>query len=108
MSTKNLVFKKRPVKKLVDQYVSPYFIEKVISTNIVKLWLFNLMRIHLIVNISWIVIIQRTSEGTEDKRSETSGSKESWRVRSRKNFKQKKNTRSYKVSSMVERIYGKT
>ena len=34
---KNLVFKERPVKKLVDQYVSLYIIDKVISTNAVKL-----------------------------------------------------------------------
>ena len=34
---KNLMFKERPVKKLVDQYVSPYIIDKVISTNAVKL-----------------------------------------------------------------------
>ena len=37
LSTKNLVFKERPAKKLVDWYVGPYVIEKVISTNAVKL-----------------------------------------------------------------------
>jgi len=37
LSMKNLVFKKKLAKKLVDQYVGPYFIDKVISTNIVKL-----------------------------------------------------------------------
>ena len=37
LSTKDLVFKKRPVKKLVDQYVRPYVIEEVVSTNVVKL-----------------------------------------------------------------------
>ena len=37
LSTKDLVFKERPVRKLVDQYVGPYTIEEVISTNAVKL-----------------------------------------------------------------------
>ena len=37
LSTKDLVFKKRLVKKLVDQYVGPYTIEEVVSTNVVKL-----------------------------------------------------------------------
>ena len=37
LSTKNIVFKERLAKKLVDQYVGLYFIEKVISTNAVKL-----------------------------------------------------------------------
>jgi len=37
LSTKDLVFKERPVKKLVDRYVGPYTIEKVVSTNAVKL-----------------------------------------------------------------------
>jgi len=37
LSMKDLVFKKRLVKKLVDWYVSLYIIEKVVSTNTVKL-----------------------------------------------------------------------
>ena len=37
LSTKNLVFKKRLARKLVDQYVGPYTIEEVVSTNAVKL-----------------------------------------------------------------------
>ena len=37
LSIKNLVFKERPENKLVDQYISPYFIDEIISTNIVKL-----------------------------------------------------------------------
>ena len=37
LSTKDLVFKKRLAKKLVDQYIRPYVIEKVVSTNIVRL-----------------------------------------------------------------------
>jgi len=52
LSTKNLVFKKRLVRKLVDQYVGLYIIEKVISTNTVKLQLPTLIKIHLVINIS--------------------------------------------------------
>ena len=37
LSTKDLVFKERQAKKLVNQYVAPYIIDKVISTNAVKL-----------------------------------------------------------------------
>ena len=52
LSTKDLVFKEKPAKKLVDQYVGPYTIEEVVSTNAVKLQLPTSMRIHLVVNIS--------------------------------------------------------
>jgi len=52
LSMKDLVFKKRPAKKLVDWYVSPYTIEEIVSIHAVKLWLPNSMRIHLVVNIS--------------------------------------------------------
>ena len=55
MSTKDLVFKERLVKKLVERYVGPYTIEKVVFTNVVKLQLPTSMRIHLVVNISQIV-----------------------------------------------------
>jgi len=37
LSTKDLVFKERPVIKLVDQYVGPYTIEEMVPTNAVKL-----------------------------------------------------------------------
>jgi len=37
LSTKDLVFKERLAKKLVDQYIGPYTIEKIVSTNAVKL-----------------------------------------------------------------------
>jgi len=52
LRTKDLVFKERPAKKLVDQYVGPYTIEKVVFTNTVKLRLPTLMRIHLVINVS--------------------------------------------------------
>ena len=52
LSTKDLVFKKYPVRKLVDHYVGPYIIDKVVNINVVKLQLPMLMRIYLVVNIS--------------------------------------------------------
>ena len=36
LSTKDLVFKERPVRKLIERYMGPYTIE-VISSNTVKL-----------------------------------------------------------------------
>ena len=55
LSTKDLMFKERLVKKLVDQYVGPDFINKVIFTNTVKLQLPNSIRIHIVMNVSQIV-----------------------------------------------------
>jgi len=37
LSTKDLVFKERPSKKLMEWYVGPYAIEEVVSSNAVKL-----------------------------------------------------------------------
>ena len=55
LSTKDLVFKERPTKKLMERYVGPYEIVEVVLLNMVKLQLPSLMRIHLVVNVSWIV-----------------------------------------------------
>jgi len=55
LSTKDLVFKERPVRKLVDQYIGLYTIEEVVSTNVVKLQLPTSMKIHPVVNVSQIV-----------------------------------------------------
>ena len=55
LSIKDLVFKEQLKKKLVDWYISLYIIDEIVSTNMVKLWLLTLMRIHLVVNISWVV-----------------------------------------------------
>jgi len=55
LSIKDLVFKKQLARKLVGQYVGPYTIEEVVSTNVVKLRLPTSMRIYLIVNVSQIV-----------------------------------------------------
>jgi len=55
LSTKDLVFKERLVRKLVERYVRPYEIEEVLSMNAVKLQLLSSMRIHLVVNVSQVV-----------------------------------------------------
>ena len=55
LSMKDLVFQEQLVRKLVDQYIGPYIIDKVVSTDMVKLQLPTLMRIYLVVNISQIV-----------------------------------------------------
>ena len=63
LSMKDLVFKERPAKKLVDQYVGPYTIDKVVSTNAVKLRLSTLIRIHPVVNVSWVVQYKEQVKG---------------------------------------------
>jgi len=63
LSTKDLVFKKRPANKLVDQYIGPYIINKIVSTNAVKLWLPTLIIIYLVMNISQVVRYRKQVEG---------------------------------------------
>ena len=53
-STKDLVFKERLVKKLIERYVGLYKIKEVVIKNIVKLKLLASMRIHLVINVSRI------------------------------------------------------
>ena len=55
LSTKDLVFKERLARKLMERYVGPYVIEEVVSSNMIKLRLPSSMRIHPVVNVSWIV-----------------------------------------------------
>ena len=55
LSTKDLVFKERSVRKLTERYIRPYVIEEMVLTNVVKLRLPSLMRIHPVVNVSQIV-----------------------------------------------------
>jgi len=55
LSSKDLVFKERPVKKLIERYVGPYVIKEVVLKNTVKLKLLAFMRIYLVVNISRVV-----------------------------------------------------
>ena len=48
LSTKDLVFKERPVKKLIERYVGLYEINEIVSKNTVKLRLPPSIRIHLV------------------------------------------------------------
>jgi len=67
LSTKDLVFKERLVRKLVERYVGPYKIEEVVSTNAVKLQLPSSMRIHLVVNVSQVVLYREQVKGQKKK-----------------------------------------
>jgi len=57
------VFKERPSKKLTERYVGPYVIEKIVSSNAVKLRLPSSMRIHLVVNVSQIMRYKEQVKG---------------------------------------------
>jgi len=76
------VFKERPAKKLVDQYIRPYAIEEVVSTNVVKLRLPISMRIHLVVNISQIIRYKEQVRGQkkEEVKSIEVDGEEEWEV----------------------------
>jgi len=55
LSMKNLVFREKLARNLVNKYIGLYFINKVVFTNAVKLQLLTLIRIYSVVNISQIV-----------------------------------------------------
>ena len=63
MSTKDLVFKERPMKKLTERYVGPYVIEEMISSNVVKLQLPSSIRIYPVVNVSQIIRYKKQVKG---------------------------------------------
>jgi len=63
LSIKDLVFKERPVKKLVDWYVGLYIINKVVFINVIKLQLPTSMRIHLVVNVSQVIRYREQVQG---------------------------------------------
>jgi len=63
LSTKDLVFKERPSKKLTERYIGSYAIEEVVSSNAVKLRLPSSMRIHPVINVSQIVRYKEQVKG---------------------------------------------
>jgi len=71
---KNLVFKERPVKKLMELYVGPYMVEKIVSKNAVKLKLLAFMRIYSVVNVSRIVKYREPVKEQRVKKIKTSRS----------------------------------
>jgi len=55
LSIKDLVFKKRPVKKLTERFVRLYIVKEVVLKDVMKLKLLASMKIHLVINISRVV-----------------------------------------------------
>jgi len=54
LSTKDLKYQMvgRRTEKLTERFVSPYKVKKIISSNMVKLELPSIVKIHLVVNVS--------------------------------------------------------
>ena len=99
LSTKDLVFKERPSKKLMERYVGPYAIEEVVSSNVVKLRLPSSMRIHPVVNVSRIVRYKEQIKGQkkeEGKLVEVEGVEE-WEVEKILNKKRMRGVEKYLV-----------
>ena len=99
LSTKDLVFKERPTKKLMERYVRPYAIKEVVSLNAVKLKLPSLMRIHLVVNISWIVWYKEQVKGQKKEKGklvEVEGVEE-WEVEKILNKKKMRGVEKYLI-----------
>jgi len=99
LSTKNLVFKERPTKKLMERYVGPYAIEEVVSLNVVKLRLPTSMRIHPVVNVSQIVHYKEQVKGQkkeEGKPVEAEGVEE-WEVEKILNKKKMRRVEKYLI-----------
>ena len=99
LSMKDLVFKERLERKLVDQYVGPYIIEEVVSTNVIKLQLLTSMRIHPVVNVSQIAHYKEQVEEQKKKEAkpiEVKGVKE-WEVEKILNKRKIRGVKKYLV-----------
>ena len=99
LSTRDLVFKERPSKKLTERYVGPYAIEEVVLSNAVKLRLPSSMRIHLVVNVSRIVRYKEQVKGQkkeEGKPIEVEGVEE-WEVEKVLNKKKMRGVERYLI-----------
>ena len=53
----------RLTKKLIEKYIGPYKIKKIISENVVELKFPVSLRIYLVVNVNRIVLYQKQIEG---------------------------------------------
>ena len=58
--------------------MSSYTIEKIVSTNIVKLP--TTMKIHLVVNVSWVIRYRELVKGQEVEKLVEVDGKEKWKV----------------------------
>jgi len=99
LSTKDLVLKERPTKKLMERYMGPYAIEEIVSLNAVKLQLPSSMRIHLVVNVSWIVRYKeqvKEQKKEEGKLVEVKGVEE-WEVEKILNKKKMRRVEKYLI-----------
>jgi len=99
LSTKDLVFKERPSKKLMERYVGPYAIEEIVSSNAVKLRLPSSMRIHPVVNVSQIVQYKeqvKRQKKEEGKPVEVEGEEE-WEVEKILNKKKIRRVEKYLI-----------
>ena len=99
LSTKDLVFKERPVRKLMERYVGLYEIEEVVSSNVVKLQLPTSMRIHPVVNVSWIVQYKEQVKGQkkEDRKPIVVEGAKEWEVERILNKKKIRGVEKYLV-----------
>ena len=99
LSTKDLVFKERPTKKLTERYVGPYAIKEVVLSNVVKLQLPSLMRIHPVINVSRIVRYKKQVKGQKKKEGkpvEVEGVEE-WKVEKILNKKKMRGVGKYLI-----------
>ena len=84
---------------MTERYIGLYAIEEVVSTNAVKLQLLSSMRIHLVVNVSWIVWYKKQIGGQkkeEGKLVEVEGIEE-WEVEKILNKKKIRGVEKYLV-----------
>ena len=54
---------KRVTKKLMEKFIRPYVVKKIVSENVVELELLASLRIHLVVNVRRIVKYRKQVEG---------------------------------------------
>ena len=69
LSTKDLKFqiKGKHSEKLMEQFVGPYKVKRIMSTNVIELELPSTMKIHPVVNVSRVYIYK---DQIEDQRKE--------------------------------------
>jgi len=65
LSTKDLKYQmqERRSEKLMERFVKPYQVKKIISTNTIELDLLSTVKIHLVVNVSRVCRYKDQAEG---------------------------------------------
>ena len=65
LSTKDLKFqiKGRHSEKLIEQFMGPYKVKRIISTNTIELELLSTIKIHPVINISRVYMYRDQVEG---------------------------------------------